>query len=209
MKSHFFTPVIELFFPQRCPLCAADISSQTLCAFCLVQCQPLPNYLIADALFFYDLSIRTLILEAKYGHSFTHYQALARLIDEALAQTIGVLDDFAPQAISYVPTHWSKRVWRGLDLPSMFAAKIAKRLNVPLLCALRRVRLGQTQSTIKNRKERRQAVHGLFKLISHAPVEKILVVDDITTTGATLEEAKKILSSISKRVRCLAIAKTP
>lgn len=209
MNTHFFTPLMELCFPRRCPLCAVDTASETLCTFCLAQCQPLPNYGIADALFFYHLSLRALLLKTKYGHSFTHFQVLGRLIDDALAQKIGALDDFAPQAISFVPTYWPKRLWRGLDLPSMFAAKIAKRLNVPLLSTLKRTKLGQTQSNIADRNERRQAVQGLFKLIWHAPIEKILVVDDITTTGATFEEAKKVLKGISRNVQCLAIAKTP
>lgn len=209
MISRFAAPVLDLFFPKRCPLCDADLAQGFLCNICLAQCQPLANHSKAEALFVYDLALRDLILQAKYGHSLRHYEALGHVIDKALAQKIAALDQFSPQAISYVPTHWAKRVWRGLDLPSMFAEKIALRLKVPLLHALKRARLGHTQSNIEKKSMRLEAVSGLFKLNTDRKAQRLLVVDDITTTGATFDEAKKILHSMSRKVQCLAIAKTP
>jgi len=210
MTGHLLPSVLGIFFPQRCPLCDRDIFADILCQSCAAQCQKISPSKNHNALFVYDSRIRDLILKAKYGHSIIHYQALSQLIDQALEDKLQAIKDLAPDALTYVPTHWAKRALRGLDLTSMFANKVAKRLNIPLLHALKRTKLGHTQSNIKRRVERLESVEALFKLKPRIKkVSHLIIVDDITTTGATFYEAKKMLHSISQKITCLAIAKTP
>jgi competence protein ComFC len=210
MKGHLFSSVLGIFFPKRCPLCDIDIFEDVLCKFCAAQCQQVAFNKDHQALFVYDSSMRDLILKAKYGHSLIHYQALSQLIDQALEKKLDAIKDLAPDSLTYVPTHWAKRALRGLDLTSMFANKVAYKLKIPLLHALKRTKLGHTQSNLKRRVERLESVEALFKLKPHIKqVSHLIIVDDITTTGATFKEAKKMLHGMSKKITCLAIAKTP
>lgn len=202
---------LKILFPKRCVLCTGDISQDMLCISCESLCHPfLGTTADPSALFYYEHAIRDLIIKAKYGRSIVHAMALNSLIDKSLNDKLKTIEAFAPEAIVSVPTHWIKKSWRGLDLPAMFASKLASRLGIKSLGLLERKRLGRAQSGIKNRLERLGRMRGLFLLKKNTPkIKRLLLVDDITTSGATFDELKRILQSSSREIRCLAIAKTP
>ena len=118
--------------------------------------------------------------------------------------------DFRPTGISYVPTHWLRRSLRGLDMPSSFAHILAQHLNIPLVRALTNTTLKEPQSSLISKNSRLVAVKNMFRINSKIKnYERLVLVDDIVTTGATFDECSKILRSISQDVLCLAFAKTP
>lgn len=203
--------VLDILFPKRCALCEVDVREIGLCACCESLCHHFSGGFIKhDALFYYELAIRELIIKAKYQRSIVHARVLRQLIDKALNDNMKAISAIAPDAITFVPTHWLKRSWRGLDLSSMFADRLSRRLNVPAITILKRQKLGSAQSSIKSRPERRGKTKGLFEISDYSlPIGRLLLVDDITTTGATFDESEKMLHAICRDVRCLAIAKTP
>ncbi len=101
-----------------------------------------------------------------------------------------------PDAIVPVPMHWSRKLWRGTNSPQTIAERFATRLGIPLAEHLlaRRRRTAPQASLSANK--RLANVRGAFRAARHAdlPGARLLLIDDIMTTGATVNEASKMLS---------------
>jgi len=94
-----------------------------------------------------------------------------------------------------VPLHFRKLKARGFDQSYVLAHSVSRILGLPLLeRPLERVRDTPSQAR-KNRKERMENIKGAFNIVSPDLLEgeKILVVDDVFTTGATVNEVSKTL----------------
>jgi ComF family protein len=98
-------------------------------------------------------------------------------------------------AVIPVPMHWSRRIWRGANSPETIAERLSRRLAVPLASHLL-IRRRRTQPQASLSPTRRMAnVRGAFRADKHPDLKgaRLLLVDDIMTTGATLNEAAKVL----------------
>lgn len=96
-----------------------------------------------------------------------------------------------------VPTHWLKRLWRGVNGPDLLAEAIAKRLRVPAADdVIRCRRRTQKQGTLLP-SERVANVRGAFAFNADYDIvgSHVLLVDDIMTTGSTASEAARTLRS--------------
>jgi len=114
-----------------------------------------------------------------------------------------------PDAIVPIPLHPSRLRGRGFNPAGALARDLARPRRIPLRAtALRRLRDTQSQ-TGKKRHERLENVRGAFR--ANGPVPRhIWLVDDVVTTGATLEEAARALRRAgAKRVIGLCAARTP
>ena len=113
------------------------------------------------------------------------------LIDARLAP----LASCAVDAVVPVPMHWSRRLWRGANSPETIAERLTRNLGVPLAAHLlaRRRRTAPQASLPPTRRVRN--VRGAFRSGRHAdlPGARLLLVDDIMTTGATVNEAARVL----------------
>jgi ComF family protein len=141
---------------------------------------------------------------------------MKRPADRALAVGLGghlatsVADAFPAgeiDAVMPVPMHWSRRVWRGANSPEVLAATIAGRLRIPSVSHLlvRRRRTIPQASLSPGR--RRANVRGAFAVHPHKDLvgSHVLLVDDILTTGATLNEAAKTLRKAGCREVSVAV----
>lgn len=98
------------------------------------------------------------------------------------------------EVVCFVPTHWTHRVRRPLHAAEVLSERLAKRLHLPNLPLLRRVRGGRHQMGL-SRRARLQNVRGSFGLHPRYQLRDacVLIVDDVRTTGATLEECARML----------------
>jgi ComF family protein len=106
-----------------------------------------------------------------------------------------LLAEARADAVFPVPIHWGRRVVRRANAPELLAATLAARLTVPLEGgALRRVRNTRRQGPML-RTERLRNVRGAFRLRPDAKIrgKRLLLVDDVLTTGATCDEIAKML----------------
>ena len=89
-------------------------------------------------------------------------------------------------AVAPIPLHWARHFQRGFNQAELLAGEIARRRSIPVLRAVRRVRATRTQTGLSNAK-RRQNVAGAFRARRRCSVRglRILLVDDVMTTGAT------------------------
>jgi ComF family protein len=100
-----------------------------------------------------------------------------------------------PDLVTPVPIHWLKRLWRGTNPAEAVARAMAKRLSLRLANGLLICRRYlQRQSTLTP-PERRRNVRGAFRTSSRWNIagNTVLLVDDVMTTGATAQEAARIL----------------
>jgi len=108
-----------------------------------------------------------------------------------------------------VPLHPEKERTRGFNQAHLIAGALSKAASVPLLPVLARIRETSSQTTLGARGRRRN-VRGAFVVPRGVVVADavIVVVDDVTTTGATLREcARTLLSAGAREVRTITAAR--
>jgi len=157
----------------------------------------------------YDGALRQIIHAFKYEGRRSLARPLGRLLRELGA---GVLDEAA--AVVPVPLYPWRRLQRGFNQ----AAELARHLDRPVSHALWRVRRTRPQAGL-SASERRRNVRGAFRLsplvsrrVRRALIEDrvIVLVDDVMTTGATLQACAEVLREAGAReVRMLTLARAP
>jgi ComF family protein len=131
----------------------------------------------------------------------------------SVAQTPAWRDEFAScQAVAAVPLEPARLRSRGYNQAELLARVVARRLGLPLLPAraFRRVRATATQAGL-TRPQRRENVRGAFEAQASAVKDRtILLIDDVMTTGATLDSCAAALRAAgAQRVLALSVARTP
>ncbi len=110
-----------------------------------------------------------------------------------------------------VPLHWRRQMARGYNQAERIARPLAKRLGRPLITALRRTRATPPQALLE-RPHRRANLRGAFRGRRSSAIRgrRVLLVDDVATTGATLHHASAALRRAgAASVMALAVARTP
>ncbi len=114
--------------------------------------------------------------------------------------------------ISNVPLHNRKKRQRGFDQTEILARKLGKRLNKKYAPLLKRSKYTKAQAKL-DKKSRQKNVAGVFEALGAAPRlarrgAPVLLIDDVTTTGSTLNDAARALEAAGYTdVSCLVVAK--
>jgi ComF family protein len=120
------------------------------------------------------------------------------------------LPNLASFTICAMPLHIRRLKWRGFNQSQEISIRIANALGLPLLSnALTRTRNTRPQSELRGQ-ERKQNIAGAFSVQFPDKIQKknILLVDDVYTTGASMDEAKKTLKRAgAHRVIGVAVAR--
>ncbi len=145
----------------------------------------------------YQGVLRDAILRIKDNRAEPFAEILGRLWAERLAPRLRALK---PQVVVPVPLHWTRRYWeRGFNQSEIFARCLAKSLQIPCYPhCVRRLRRTPQQSQQASRAARRENVHGAFRARTRYQLagKTILLVDDVLTTGATVNEVTKALKAL-------------
>lgn len=114
-----------------------------------------------------------------------------RILGECLASMM-VKEDARIDLVVPAPTSPGRSIWRGFDAVHMLAKPVARRLSVPMIPALRR--WGGAPQASLSPEARRENLKGRLRLTRPLPVgARILLVDDVRTTGATGEICADVL----------------
>lgn len=146
----------------------------------------------ARSLGFYDTVLRTTIHHFKYRKQMGVLAEMDLLLEKYFQENPGFCQGFT---VSPIPLHFNKMKERGFDQAFLIARQVARILKLPLEGGLlRRVKATSPQATM-TRTERAQNIKGAFEINRPECVlgKNILLVDDVFTTGATVNEAAKIL----------------
>jgi len=149
--------------------------------------------------------VPSIIRRHKYGLDQSLSHALAECLGDRLPLTATDYDVIMP-----VPLHIGRLRWRGFNQAAMLAVAVARRMDRPLdLGTLVRVRETPPQ-TRQNRVERIKNLKRAFAVRRPARIasRRILLIDDVMTTGATADEcARTLLAAGARRVDVLTLAR--
>src|SRR5438132_558732 len=102
-----------------------------------------------------------------------------------------------------VPLFFTRHISRGYNQSDLIARRLAKRCDKPLIKALTRVRATETQTNL-SATQRIENMRGAFALIETKRLKDkhVVVIDDVTTTGATLQSAARALEQAHPASLC-------
>jgi len=163
-------------------MCATPLPSGTICGACLDR--P-PRFDRVDAVFAYHYPVDGLIHALKYRNRL----AFARVLGELLAQSV----TFDADVIVPMPLAPARLAERGFNQAQAMARVVAAHSGVPLLPhACRKVVDTPPQAALPW-KERAKNVRRAFVCDANLKGKRVAVVDDVLTTGATLNELARVL----------------
>lgn len=217
-------------FPKRCELCAEVIElddtvcdrcknppliKPPVCEFCGASkddcvCKKHKNeYKNIAAPYYYKDSIVTAIYRFKNSDMTFLAERFSKDIFSCVSENFS---DISFDAVTFVPLRLFKEKYRGYNQSEVLAESVAKYLKVDVVPFLKKVRYTGVQHH-KSAKMRKADVFGAYdvdeKYVSKLENKTVLLIDDVKTTGSTLNECAKMLKIYgAKSVYCAAVAIT-
>ena len=203
----------QLLFPPKCVLCGKLLKKQEtdLCHSCRCDTPEFPRsnlklpYLAHwAALWYYEGTVRGSILRFKFHGRRSYAETYGRLLAMKLLS-----EDASFDILTWVPISRQRKWKRGYDQVQLIAEAVGKELGIAPTSTLVKIRNNRPQSRLGKAEQRRANVLGAYRLAEDVCVKgkKILLLDDILTTGATAGEcARVLLTAGAKEVSCAAVA---
>ena len=206
--------VLNLLFPPKCTLCGKVLEKQEtdLCRTCRTESPECfgvhKNFSFLDswaAVWYYEGNIRESLLRYKFRRARHYAPVYGRMLAMRLLQEYP--DGF--DLLTWVPISRLRRFKRGYDQVELLAQAVGQELGMTPVSTLKKIRNNRPQSGIGAAAKRRANVLGVYRAVSPQEVQgkRVLLLDDIITTGATAGEcARVLLTAGAKEVHCGCIA---
>ena len=226
----------DLLLPPRCACCGVDIvnsqpislcddcvtilaSNEDFCGRCGLPCRVggketescsrcRDSKLRFDAaipLGHYRDALRDAILEMKRPAGESLAVAIGRLL---ATRRESLIREFDADCLIPIPMYWGRRIWRGVNSPQIIAEELARITGLPTLPGA----LARNRNTLPQKElghsERFRNVRGAFALGGGYGLRgtRVLIVDDIMTTGATCSEVSRVLKRGGVAAVCAVVA---
>ena len=205
--------VLEYIFLPSCGVCG-KLGEGYLCKECekelnkyTINCNDFKQKTDILHIFQYKELIRKLIIQYKFNNKSYLYKTFCEFIvkNKKAFDFIKSYDIIIP-----VPMHNRKKALRGYNQSELIAKELAKTAKIKIFTdVLIKTKKNKVQSSL-NKQDRKNNVKDVYKLVKKEKIynKKVLIFDDIYTTGATIEACKKeILTANVKSVGILTLAK--
>lgn len=193
--------IAHLLYPWKCVFCESVLKDTDICR----ECEKKLPYTVGDSAeqkfpfidkcvspLYYKDKVRTSVHRYKFGGCSAYSQRYAALMSDCVENN---LDCRSIDVISWIPLSKKRLRQRGYDQARLLAEEIAAKTGLPCRQLLQKIKNNSAQSLTRDAKQRRENVAGVYALDDGADVSglRILLVDDVVTTGATMSEAARIL----------------
>ena len=207
---HIINHLLELIFPARCIKCAAYGSF--ICTDCLSKIPPAPENRHANAMWSYrDATARRLVTAFKYAGKTSLANTIAQpfydfLLAECEEKMLYDTHNDLPLMIP-IPVSRRKQRKRGFNQTQLLVkalADIDQGANFkPAPDILIKIKDTPDQASLSHRNDRMKNMRGVFAVNPRKHNEitgkAVILIDDVTTTGATINEAKRVLLGAGAR----------
>ena len=130
-----------------------------------------------------------LLKKAIHTFKFKRVRSLSKDLGELMLKATPNISD---AVLCPVPLHWSRKFARGFNQSQILADIVGEKLDVPVTKLIKRTRPTGHQVG-RHRKERLTALKDAFAILPERFPGKVILIDDLSTTGATLDECAKTL----------------
>lgn len=205
--------LLHILYPPKCVLCTRLLpSGQTgLCRECRTNTEDysssrirLPYLESWTALWYYEDDVRASLLRFKFNRRPVYAQTYSQLLAIKLMQTSLAFD-----VLTWVPTGRKRKRKRGYDQVKLLATAVAGELDRKAVRTLKKIRDNPPQSGQGSAAQRRANVLGVYRVIHPERIvgKRVLLLDDVITTGATAGEcARMLLTAGAKEVHLACVA---
>ena len=212
-----FESLLDLLFPPKCPFCGKVLEKAAICPNCekelpwIADAEALregPGDLCCAAPLWYKDLAREGILRFKFRGS----SAAARPIGEIMARCAAEHLSGRFDTVTWVPVSRKRLRKRGYDQARLLAEAVCRHWDVKPVRLLKKIADTPPQSGLREAAARRANVLGVYEVTDTRLVagKRVLLVDDICTTGATLAECVRVLKDAgAAETVCLTAARTP
>lgn len=207
--------LISYLFPPKCILCRKILAENEtdLCHNCRVHAPEfirakisIPFVAELTAVWYYKGDVRNSLLRYKFYNARNYAPAYGRLLAMKLMQSNLQFD-----VLTWVPISRMRKLRRGYDQVALIAQEVGKELGIQPIPTLKKIRNAPPQSSINDASARRANILSAYRTVNPEQFrnKRILLLDDIITTGSTVSEcAKTLLVSGASEVVCAAVAVT-
>lgn len=209
-----FQFILDLLFPPKCPFCGKVQDAASICPACqkalpraaeAEQEQTLPDKLRCASPLWYEGRAREGMLRYKFQGASGAADILGGLIAECAAEHFAGEFD----AVTYVPVSRKRLRSRGYDQARLLSEAACRRWDTAPVTLLRKTGDNPPQSGQTDEAARRANVLGMYEPAGDAAGKRVLLVDDIVTTGATLCECARTLRLAgAASVVCVTVCRT-
>lgn len=202
----------KLFFPPRCVWCGRILDEGDECAACLADLPRVRGrqaskefYSAVSAPFLYTGRVRESIVRMKFRRKQSYIAVYARYLSDTIREELAGEYDL----ITFVPVSRRRKRERGFDQAELLAARTAALTGDEFAAALRKTRDNGRQSRLRDEAARRANVSNCYKCVMPVEGRRVLLIDDVITTGATVSECARTLLMAGARdvtAACVAVA---
>ncbi len=200
-KDFLLTRILNILFPPKCVFCGRLLSGKekNICGNCLIY---LPwaeknkgkevDYLTRCI---FPLWYRDEVVPSFHRYKFGGREEYALIYGSLMAQCVKKQLDKDWDVITWAPLSDKRRKERGYDQAMLLAQVMAMELGEEPIQLLHKIKNIQAQSGISNYDQRRANVQGAYEICDPKLVDgrRIILVDDVVTTGSTLAQCGKML----------------
>lgn len=213
---YFINYAINLIYPNVCGICD-KIYKDDLCKKCEIKLKNISkfkidtyknkNYKRHIYLFKYEGIIKERLINFKFNQKVYIYRAFVNFLikNKKICRFLKSYDIIIP-----VPIHYNRKVTRGYNQSALISKNIAIKLQIDYDEKVLLKRVNNKPQSTKNKQERKNNVIGVYYIKNKEKIfnKKVLLVDDIYTTGSTVNECAKVLKIAgAKEIDIFTIAK--
>lgn len=205
--------IVALLFPPKCVLCGGLLQAEKedICPTCYTAARiflhhpwKLTHVKSWHALWQYGGAVRDSLVRYKFRNRRSYCRTYGRELSRKLPDWKLEYD-----VITWVPVSRLRKFSRGYDQVELIAQEVGQHLGQTPQRLLHKWRNNRKQSTIRSLEKRQKNVRGVYRMAQGADVKgkRVLLLEDIITTGATVSEAAGVLKAAgAKEVHAVCVA---